>query len=472
MALLLAPLLLAASAAATQDASALVQAAVHRHDDREAPGLGGIYLERFSKSTNGNRVLFNVSTGCEVSDELGQNNCTLHWGQEVTTSVTAELADGLQQGDTLYTLLNVTLGAENKSSEIAKLIPGTPTSMASSCTICEGSCSSATIIGGLTLTSTSPSLLTSEAICGTGADYLAHMTNVTLSHATFQLPPGFDPAFQLTGFLTATGGLRRHGEVAVSHSTKLTLIPGDSASLVGMQAGGAKPKTPGSFLQAMDQALRQTVPAMLKEGHKPETVAKYNLLRGNRASQKINALVVKVRQSEPGANAVRNSTFTADRACTTSAEEGTECKFFFNDASNVTMKSYSAFTADEGSYANVSVTTKVGGLLGMMLSSLMKPVKQTVPLCGHNATMVIDGVSKQIDAGPCGFFSASIESTPFELFVPDFGLMPTKIQGAPMMPSTLADWPPVTVQVDVVRVRGDGALLGSEHWAVSLDHAE
>mmetsp|Transcript_173931 Transcript_173931/g.423044 ORF Transcript_173931/g.423044 Transcript_173931/m.423044 type:complete len:539 (-) Transcript_173931:111-1727(-) len=433
---------------------------------------GGIFVERWIEAAPGNSMQLNISTGCELEDEFGQNNCTLYWGDNVTISQSYHLDKGISPGDKVVMAFNLTAEALNKSQDISKLFGGVPAGAQSSCDVCSGSCTGTLTAGGLLVEMTRPTVLNGVEWCGSGENAVSKITDVNVSSLTFAMPAGFPAAWQMTGEATVSSEITQNGTVTLASTVKQTIIEGSPSSAAMRAVTG--PATASSFLEVIDQVYRQTVPAMLKESRKPETLKKYNLLRGGWKTQKLSTMIVAMSVGDPGDGSVTEFTLGADHGCSSPDAGTVNCHFPFDSSNNLTVGSRVSYTATEGSYAKITITPKLGGLLGAMVSSLLKPIEMEVPLCGANAIMKVGTEETKVNFGECGYFAYRMVAPPFEMFLPDLaGISTAQGPGAkaiPMMPVTLGDFPPLGVEVDTVMQHANGTKMGQSSMVVALDY--
>mmetsp|Transcript_116910 Transcript_116910/g.363931 ORF Transcript_116910/g.363931 Transcript_116910/m.363931 type:complete len:510 (+) Transcript_116910:88-1617(+) len=501
--------LLAATGAAADDVSALVQAKVQRHEHRGAvrlsfgpafeglgrrlheaalavarPGAfsphlagagpeGGLFSKRsIEHEAGGSVAIFVSSNGCASSDAFGKNECSLRWGENVTIGARIRLARGVTKGDKVSLSIASRMQALNSSDLMSYVFKGESTAMGASCDLCTGTCTASTVAkeGNFTLDVTQPTFITNATLCNQLEQ--SPVTDLDLANITFALPPAPLAAWQLAGDIMTSLEIRgSDGSLKFSAMMENQIVPG-SASPAELRA--AAPQPPPSLPDQLARSMREMAPALFREASKPAVAASLDR-KAKRAAgrgKKISTMVFKLHVDGLESSDGHNVTLTADRGCSAIDSAGsTECRFPLNSSANVTMGMHLSYMAEEGSMSIVKATPKVGGMMGLMMGAFLKPTVTQSPLCGKGLAVFGDKRT-EVQAGPCGLYAVSLVAPPMAMLFPDIAGLSLKFEGMPaVLPPTVGDLPPMSVETEVKLRHADGRAIGNFKMEMGLGYA-
>jgi len=421
-------LLLAAPALGLhEDASALVQSAVHAHAGRRAAGGVGAMLDaafgalghrlrqagvKPSADATRQRIALDRFEGgidsraAVIMDAVNPDcqDCEFTWGDNVSFQAVVRAPGDFRPGDELAVHLEAAFDVANMDSPLSAMFVGQTFAVHHSCELCTGSCQlSIDKETGDYLDVTVPTTYVGKKYCTEGVH------EIVVSNHTHLLPSIDAASLQLSGKVNLSVSLMRDGDRLAASMLSMDFQP---------TAGTKREQAAPGLLQVGEDLSARSVEAREDAGAGeaeafpiPESVNAITL-----------ELLVNAIESSDGSNI----SIVANGCESLSNSGSTRCKLKFGRQDSMDTNLHLSSVLQPGSYMLMSLAPKVSGPLGVLVNKQLAKFSQSeleFPLCTDSEdeevfSFQLFGTWQGFYIPRCGLYEMNLAMTGQEIDLP------------------------------------------------------
>jgi len=478
----------------------------------EAPTKGGIRMKRKIKAFEKDaKIQVHLNSGCHSSDSYGDDDCMLHWDDDVEFNANIHVPSGLQAGDGVRITASVTASSTGTAKAMLDGVFSSHGAMKTTmnCGLCSGSCemTGTNEARDWQLQMVTPTVMDNAFLCDS-LGKSAPVTDFTLADVKFKLPAAM-AELQMKGSAVFDVSMSRPGKGDIIFvSSTIDILPSDvpparlmelpSAATQLAAAAPAVTELAAPELAAPPQrsvgqgladlyasswrnaftAITSNLPAVASHPAATQLWQTRSADAGH--SNELNSIIFKlvdvtVRDQVKYSSNI--SLWDATNCISLNQADDLQCTVMFGQKATFNLNMNTELDLQPGSNVRITFTPKFKGPFGMMMKQFIPEQHFKIPACGNEAVKIVEmGNVMEIKPGKCGVYKTRFSYPQMTVDVPDLASVPIddlmpKDMKLPFKFGSLSKLPPITIVADMLLSDHEDKPIIHAQMEMGVDHA-